>query len=85
MAYTVFTNCLCNVCAGPCAMQCAGPTGTGTCDTSIEGGQGSVCNAPQFTGEGGCGCVLVESDGHVGALAILGIVFSALARQRRRR
>jgi len=90
MAYTAYTNCVCNVCATPCAMQCTGPSEMGDCGTNTNGasnagGQGSVCNAPQFTGQGGCGCALVGRDEDVGALASLGIVFGALVRPRRRR
>lgn len=87
MAYTAYANCICNLCAQPCAMQCAGPTDT--CEIATEGsnddGQEGVCKAPQFAGTGGCGCAVIGADQHIGALAMLGLFCGALFRQRRRR
>jgi MYXO-CTERM domain-containing protein len=86
MAYTAYTNCLCTICADPCSMECAGPVDSCANSTgpSNDGGHGGACNAPQDTGTG-CGCAVIEGDDHIGALTMLGLLWGALARQRRRR
>ncbi len=92
MAYSAYTNCVCTVCSKACAGNCNGPTangaGSGVCEMNVggagnDGGFGGFCHPPQFTGVGGCGCAVVGSNEHIGALAVLGIFFAALSRRRR--
>jgi hypothetical protein len=89
-AYVAFNDCVCSVCAAPCAVQCNGAmeTGSGPCDSnatgaSSNGGQGGVCYAPQFSANGGCGCAVLGSNEHIGALSTLGILLGAWLRRRR--
>ena len=88
-AYTALTNCVCNVCAEPCAAQCAGPSESGAggapCGTANgNGGRGGVCPDATFTGMGGCGCNVADDEARWASLAMAGVVVLLSFRRRRR-
>jgi MYXO-CTERM domain-containing protein len=83
VAYSAFSDCVCYVCDKPCAGQCSGPIVADSGENMCESNGSGICQAPQFTGNGGCGCVVGGRDERTGSLAMLGIFFAALARRRR--
>lgn len=87
--YTAFTNCMCNVCAQPCAALCAGPSDTGAgggpCGPSgNDGGQGGVCPGQSYEGVGGCGCDVGRSETRLRDFAMVGLLVALHLRRRRR-
>jgi MYXO-CTERM domain-containing protein len=87
MTYTAYANCICNICSQECSTQCGGGNGPGGVGGAgggwNEGGDGG--EGPKLTDGGDCGCSVIGSDEHLGAMAALGLLFAALTRRRRTR
>ncbi|UQA55732.1 matrixin family metalloprotease [Polyangium aurulentum] len=85
--YLAYANCICNSCSAECGPECSGVgsgSGGATEASGAWNGDGEP-EGPELSEDGGCGCSVYESPGHVGALGALAAALAVLARRSRRR
>ncbi|MRG91230.1 matrixin family metalloprotease [Polyangium spumosum] len=84
--YEAYTNCICNLCANSCPIECAGSAGAGVGGGGATGAWNEEDpEGPQIEDSGGCGCAVEGKRGKLGAFIALGLALAALGRRRRRR
>ncbi len=85
--YLAYANCICTSCSAACGPECKGlgsGSGSGQASGGWNGDEDPEPAGPALS-EGGCGCSVIESSGHLGLLGALAAALAVLARRNRRR